>query len=147
MGEEEAADSERVLRRFRCVLATIAFGLGVDISDVDEVIHYGPSHSVWSFWQEMGRAGRDGRFASSTVYCVRSHLKNCDDDMKTLMNGVLSGSVLCMRRHILNSLLVEGMTMDIPAHNDCKLKCDLCECSRCRCCSLCKRACPCHKET
>ena len=52
----------------RVVFATVAIGMGVDISDARQVIHIGPPRTLEAYYQEIGRAGRDGEPARATLY-------------------------------------------------------------------------------
>ena len=110
----------------RVVICTMAFGMGIDCSDVRRVMHYGAPDDTSSYIQETGRCGRDGLFCHATIILVkRSMPKTVEHEMKVYINNTST----CRRDILFNEM--EGYK-----HTDTQLKC--------LCCDICSKTCTCN---
>ncbi len=104
--------SERILKWFPCpgcnmrvLITTVAFGLGMNIPDVDHVVHWGPPDDILQYWQEVGRCARDGRAGIATLYNPNHSTTNTNTDIKTYLK-----QTSCLRKYILNKLKLTEIT-------------------------------------
>jgi ATP-dependent DNA helicase RecQ len=132
-----ASERSRVQEAFqkddiRIVVATVAFGMGIDKPNVRFVVHFDLPHSVESYYQETGRAGRDGLpsealmlYGRGDISVVRRLIQSGENpqqnqiELKKLASIVEFAEVQSCRRQVLLSYFGE------PRSEDCG-NCDIC---------------------
>ena len=128
--EVHETNKKRILDEFRkpdstirCLVSTVAFGMGIDIPDVRLIIHWGESDSVSQYWQEVGRGGRDGQASEAHMYHLPRQLNLCHKNMRDMIADVKSGR--CIRKAVLTRLTIQNMKVP-PTTMSCEMCCNIC---------------------
>ena len=156
-GSVGSAMETEMLKRFTCpsstvrvMICTIAFGMGVEVKDVDIIIHWGASKTILDYWQQVGRCARDGRPGEAFLYAYAKSLdrRKVNEDMIQFCKS-MSMEKSCVRHAILSHFTLPRMDtrkLDLmTARGQCNLKCNECRCEHCTCCQHCRQRCNCTK--
>ncbi|MCB0572751.1 MAG: DNA helicase RecQ [Phaeodactylibacter sp.] len=132
MADERTAIQEDFINdRTEVICATVAFGMGIDKSNVRWVIHYNLPKNIESYYQEIGRAGRDGANADTLLFysyndvlMLQEILQNNESDMLDIKMAKLErmqqyAEAVGCRRRILLSYFGEDVKQDCG-------NCDIC---------------------
>ena len=114
------ADAQRAFMagETRVIVATIAFGMGIDKADIRAVIHYNLPKSLENHNQEIGRAGRDGGHAVCELLA-------CGDDLIVLENFIFSDTPSPRALgNLIDRILRLGTVFDISVY-DLSVTCDI----------------------
>jgi ATP-dependent DNA helicase RecQ len=118
--DEFRADAQRAFMtgETRVIVATIAFGMGIDKADIRGVIHYNLPKSLENHTQEIGRAGRDGLPAVCEMLA-------CGDDLTVLENFIYSDTPSPRALgNLIDRVLRLGEAFDVSVY-DLSVTCDI----------------------
>ncbi|KAF1766323.1 hypothetical protein GCK72_006280 [Caenorhabditis remanei] len=98
--QRERAHTEFMRDKITTIVATVAFGMGIDKPDVRNVIHYGCPKDIESYYQEIGRAGRDGAPSVCRVFWAPKDLNTIKFKLRNsqLKDEVIENLTLMLRQ-------------------------------------------------
>ncbi|XP_019854607.1 PREDICTED: uncharacterized protein LOC105313494 [Amphimedon queenslandica] len=114
----------------RIVIATVAFGMGIDCAGVRRIIHWGAPSDVDCYIQETGRAGRDGDRAFADLYYSKRDIGVTF--MEDCMKNYCTNRSMCRRESLFQSFQSYSPLQKPIGCLCCDLCAIVCECSFCK---------------
>ncbi|MBR6103203.1 MAG: DEAD/DEAH box helicase [Ruminococcus sp.] len=98
-------------QKYRVILATNAFGMGINKQDIRRVIHFEMPSDIESYFQEAGRAGRDGAPADAILYCYMPEIEIMERNI-----GRMRRSDESLTRRQKNKILRDNSEQELISH-------------------------------
>ncbi|KAJ4829824.1 hypothetical protein Tsubulata_025335 [Turnera subulata] len=147
MGSKAREDSHRSFVRdeLHVMVATIAFGMGIDKPNIRQVIHYGCPKSLECYYQESGRCGRDGIASVCWLYYTRSDFAKADfycgeskteTQRRAVVESLMAAERYCLSSSCRRKFLLDHFGENFSAEN----------CGNCDNCMVAKRECDRSRE-
>ena len=114
----------------RIVVATVAFGLGLDSPNVRHVIHWGPPEDLELYVQESGRGGRDTKLSTATLYYGKKDIAATGHSTEGIQRYCENMSE-CRRVLLMRQFTEEALDLPCYAHLCCDICASVCMCDDC----------------
>lgn len=124
--KEFASDNSRL----RLVIASVAFGMGLDCKNVSRIFHWGPPSGCEMYIQETGRAGRNGERAFATLYYSKRYISHSFIEPDII--EYCKNNYSCRRETLFKDFGYSLEKTTVIGCTCCDVCMVVCECSKCK---------------